>query len=185
MTSAASRVSPASRPNERSMPESPEKPIVIRDAVPDDAATKVHILIETKRTSLPAIIVPHDLDVEFWLNRWRNYIRHGSRAQQAKGDGFALLATIDRQAAGFAAYHHTRRWDTDAELEAIYVLPDFQGRGIGTGLFAGVIRRLRDDGSYSLCVGYAADNPYKRFYAKHGAIEINPHWAAWRPLPTL
>lgn len=157
--------------------------IVLRDASPEDTVALVRVLIRTKEESLPTLTDDHDRDVAFWEDRWYGYIKHGSRAQQALGDSFTILAECVGQLAGFAAYHHTRRWNCDAELQSLYVLPDHQRLGIGTMLLQEIIRRLRAEGSTSLCVGYAPDNPYKRFYAKHGAIEINPHWAVWRELP--
>ena len=159
--------------------------IVIRNAAPDDAATIVRVMIETKQASTIGPLDPHDLDADFWLERWRVYIAAGSKAQYAKGDGSCIIATIDGNGVGFAAWHHTSRWDCDAELQSIYVLPHAQRRGIGTRLFETVLGRLQADGSRSLCVGYAPDNPYKRFYAKHGAVEIEPHWAVWRSLRSI
>jgi len=157
--------------------------ILIRDARPEDAAAMVRVLIRTKEESFSNPINPHELDFDFWHRRWQGYIQQGSRAQQSRGDGFAILAESDARLVAFAAYHHTRRWGCDAELESIYVLLSHQARGVGTSLLREIFQRLRAEGSRSLCVGYSPDNPYKRFYLKHGAIEINPHWAAWRSLP--
>ncbi len=38
-----------------------------------------------------------------------------------------------------------------------------------------------------MCVGYDADSPYKRFYFKSGAVEMQPGsaWAIWRSLGAL
>ena len=153
------------------------------DARPEDAAALVRVLIATKQESFPQPVDPHDLDFNFWRDRWQRYLRHGSSAQKSVGDGFAILAKRDSEIVGFAGYHHTRRWNCDAELESIYVRLRWQRRGVGTALLREICQRLRADGSQSLCVGYSPGNPYKRFYLKHGAVEINPHWAVWRPLP--
>jgi GNAT superfamily N-acetyltransferase len=79
------------------------------------------------------------------------------------------------------AYHHTTRLGTDAELQNIYVLEEWQGRGVGSHLLGVVAHRLRADGSRTMCVGYDAASPYKRFYLKHGAVETEPGsaWAIW------
>jgi GNAT superfamily N-acetyltransferase len=156
--------------------------LLLRDARPDDAADVARLLIRTKEESWPGPIDPHDQDFDFWHNRWRAYIAEGSRAQKSLGDGFVILALVDGEFAGFAGYHHTRRWDCHAELESIYVRLRYQRRGIGTALLREIIRRLAAEGSQSLCVGYAPHNPYRQFYRKHGAVEINPHWAVWRIL---
>lgn len=161
--------------------------VVFRDAVFEDAAAIVRLLIRTKEQSLPALTDDHDRDFEFWLRRWQRYIRDGAggNVQKALGDSFSILAESEVQLVGLAAYHHTRRWDCDAELESMYVSPDWQARGIGTEFLRIILQRLQADGSRSLCVGYNPKNPYKRFYLKHGAVEINRHWAVWRSLPSL
>jgi GNAT superfamily N-acetyltransferase len=161
--------------------------ITFRDAGPEDADQIVHLLIRTKEESLPALTDDHDRNFAFWHDRWRRYIRDGAggRVQKALGDSCMVLAERGGRLVGFAAYHHTRRWHCDAELESMYVSPDCQHQGIGTELLRVIIERLRAEGSSSMCVGYNPRNPYKRFYWKHGATEINPHWAAWRSLPEI
>ena len=153
-----------------------------RDALPEDAHSIARLLIETKEISLPQTITEHDRDFDFWRDRWVRYIRDGSTAQMARGDGCVILAECAGDLVAFAAYHHTTRFDCHAELQSMYVLPSHQNRGIGRELLRLIVNRLQADGSQSLCVGYSPQNPYRRFYLKHGAVEINPHWAAWRPL---
>jgi GNAT superfamily N-acetyltransferase len=157
----------------------------IREATESDVATIVAILIASKESSFPDLIDDHDRNAPFWANRWRRYISDGSTAQMSRGDGFAFLVETAGRAVGFAAYHHTIRHDTDAELESIYVLKEAQGRGLGTQLLREIASRLHADGSRTMCVGYDPRNPYKRFYLKNGAVEISPHWAVWGDLTRL
>jgi GNAT superfamily N-acetyltransferase len=98
---------------------------------------------------------------------------------RAKEESFPQL--VDAHDRNFDFWHD--RWRLYLAEGSIYVLLSHQGRGIGTRLLREIVRRLQADGSRSLCVGYSPRNPYKRFYSKHGAVEINPHWAAWRSLP--
>ena len=60
-------------------------------------------------------------------------------------------------------------------------------RLIGTQLLGTIVHRLAADGSRTMCVGFDADSPYKRFYLKHGAVETTPGapWAIWRDLVAL
>jgi len=150
----------------------------IRRATANDTQTVVKILIASKEVSFT--IDEHDRDVQFWTRRWRGYIVSGSSARQSRGDGWVFLAEVERQPVGYVAYHHTKRHGTDAELQNIYVLKQWQGRGIGTRLLGCVAHRLSADGSRTLCVGYDPDSPYKRFYIKYGAVEIQPGspWAS-------
>ena len=158
---------------------------LIRDATPADAGTLVTILIACKEASFPDLVDDHDRDVKFWTDRWHGYLTTGSLAQMSRGDGFAFLAELSGRPVGFAAYHHTARHGTDAELESIYVLREAQRQGLGTELLRVIGGRLRAEGSRSLCVGYDPRNPYKYFYRKHGAVEIEPHWAVWRDINPL
>ncbi len=140
--------------------------IRLRPASADDTELIVRILMASKEESYPDTVDDHDRDLAFWERRWRGYLTEGSHAQGSLGDGFAFVAELGDEPVGFAAYHHTRRFGTDAELQSIYVLKRAQGRGVGTRLLAEIAARLAADGSATLCVGYAASSPYNRFYAK-------------------
>ena len=87
----------------------------------------------------------------------------------------------------YVAYHHTRRHETDAELQNIYVLKEWQRKGIGAHLLGVVAHRLQADGSRRMCVGFDANSPYKQFYMKHGAVETAPGspWAIWHDIHVL
>lgn len=151
----------------------------IRIASADDVGQIVDIYVAAKTASIPELVEDYDRDVAFLRTRWYNYITSGSRAQMAAGDGFTFIAEDDDRPVGYAAYHHTRRHGAQAELQSIYVLKEAQGRGVGTGLLQVIAGRLVDEGSTTMCVGYDPRNPYRRFYVKHGAVEINPHWSMW------
>lgn len=157
----------------------------IRLATAQDVDTIVRILIASKEESFPHLINDHDRDVSFWTRRWRRYISKGSRAQLSLGDGFVFIAELDGSPVGYSAYHHTRRHGADAELQNTYVLKEAQGRGVGTHLLGTVAHRLHADGSKTMCVGYDANNPYRGFYMKHGAVEIDAYWAMWRDIGAL
>jgi GNAT superfamily N-acetyltransferase len=158
---------------------------VIRPATVSDVDTIVRILIASKEASFPHLIDDHDRNARFWKRRWRGYLKHGSRAQQSLGDGFVFIAERDGVPVGYAAYHHTTRHGCDAELQNTYVLREAQGQGIGSALLRLIAERLVDEGSRTMCVGYDGENPYKCFYFKHGAVEIEPGWATWRDVSTI
>jgi GNAT superfamily N-acetyltransferase len=159
----------------------------IRRAAAGDTDAVVRILIASKEASFPDTIDDHDRDVQFWSRRWRDYIIRGSLPLSVFGDGWVFLAESGGMAVAYVAYHHTRRHGTDAELQNIYVLKEWQGRGIGTHLLGTVAHRLQADGSRSMCVGYDANSPYKRFYMKYGAVETErgSPWAIWHDLGAL
>lgn len=159
----------------------------IRRATVSDTDTIVQILIAAKEASFPDTVDDHDRDVAFWTRRWRGYIATGSQARQSRGDGWVFLAEVEGMPVGYIAYHHTTRHGTDAELQNIYVMKEWQGRGIGTQLLGAIAHRLAADGSRTMCVGYDAGSPYTRFYMKYGAVETAPGspWAIWPDIATL
>lgn len=159
----------------------------IRRAKAGDTDTVVRILIASKEASFPETIDDHDRDVRFWTRRWRDYILRGSLPFALFGDGWVFLAEIAGQPVAYVAYHHTRRHGTEAELQNIYVLKEWQRKGIGTHLLGVVAHRLQADGSRRMCVGFDADSPYKHFYMKHGAVETEPGspWAIWHDVGAL
>ena len=150
----------------------------IRPATVNDVNAIVRVLIATKVACF-ASVSDHDCDVAFWTDRWNRYITSGSTARGATGDGFVYVGEIGGELVGFAAYHHTRRHGTDAELQSMYVSQHAQRLGVGTQLLQLIIDRLLIEGCKSMCVGYAPENPFRHFYLKRGATEIDPHWAVW------
>jgi GNAT superfamily N-acetyltransferase len=161
--------------------------INIRRADVRDTDIVVRILIASKEASFPDTIDDHDRDVAFWSRRWRDYIVRGRLPFALLGDGWVFLAEVEGTPVGYIAYHHTRRLGTDAELQNIYILREWQDNGIGTRLLGVVAHRLAADGSRSMCVGYDSNSPYKRFYLKHGAVETSPGaaWSIWHDIPRL
>lgn len=159
----------------------------IRRARLGDTDTVVKILIASKEASFPETIEDHDRDVQFWTRRWRDYILRGSLPFAPFGDGWVFLAEVGGQPVAYVAYHHTRRHGTEAELQNIYVLKEWQRKGIGAHLLAVVAYRLQADGSRSMCVGFDANSPYKHFYMKYGAVETAPGsaWAIWHDVGAL
>ena len=133
----------------------------IRRANLSDTDTVVRILIASKEASFPDTIEDHDRDVQFWTRRWRDYIVRGRLPLAVFGDGWVFLAEIGGLPVAYVAYHHTRRHQTDAELQNIYVLKEYQGKGIGAYLLGTVAHRLHADGSRRMCVGFDANSPYQ------------------------
>lgn len=159
----------------------------IRRASASDTDTVVRILIASKEASFPDTIEEHDRDVQFWTRRWRDYIVRGRLPFAPFGDGWVFLAEVEGESVAYVAYHHTSRHGTDAELQNIYVLKEWQRKGIGARLLGLVAHRLQADGSGSMCVGFDANSEYKQFYMKHGAVETGPGapWAIWHDTHAL
>ena len=62
--------------------------------------------------------------------------------------------------------------DFDGEVYTLYVLPDYQGRGIGARLLAGLFEALLAGGSRSALIWVLAGNPARFFYQTAGGAWI-------------
>lgn len=88
-----------------------------------------------------------------------------------------LVAEWEREVVGFADFAVDSGEPGKVELLALYVLPEMQGRGIGTRLLEAGIRRFASAESLTLRV--ARDNSGgRRFYEGYGFDVIGEH--VWR-----
>lgn len=82
-----------------------------------------------------------------------------------------LLAQVDGKTVGFAAYGPARGTNEAglAEVYALYVLKDYQGRGIGRDLINECLNRLS---SYPRCILWVLQNNCKAiaFYRRRGYV---------------
>ncbi len=99
-------------------------------------------------------------------------------------DSFLLLAARDERLVGYALVTvepdgdvlWNDSWvvgDRVAELESISVLPEEQGRGIGTYLLRVVDEELERRGILDLVIGAVPGNPAVQFYERRG---FTPNW---------
>ena len=96
-----------------------------------------------------------------------------------------FAATLNGQMVGFIAGHFSRRYETEGELQSIHILKDFQGRGVGAELLKRLAAWFVTHQRLKICVGIDPASPYKRFYEKHGARTINPHWLVWDDIASV
>ncbi len=85
---------------------------------------------------------------------------------------------------------HLAEWDGQApEIKSVYILPEFQGQGIGTTLFQTIQERLEEEGIRAFCLdsGYKQAQLYwqRRLGAPTRVLpdywgEGSDHWMWWR-----
>jgi GNAT superfamily N-acetyltransferase len=84
---------------------------------------------------------------------------------------------------GFVAGHLTRRFNCDGELQWILVRPECRRRGVASKLFLQMAKWFVANNAHRICVGVDPDdNVARRFYAYHGAKELQPHWMIWKDI---
>ena len=85
---------------------------------------------------------------------------------------------------GLIAGHLTRRFGCDGELEWISIRPQYRGRGIGAELLRRLAEWFGRHDALRICVDVEPSNEVaQRFYARHGAEHLKPHWMVWRDMP--
>ncbi|MGD0438045.1 MAG: GNAT family N-acetyltransferase [Bryobacteraceae bacterium] len=122
---------------------------------------------------------PDIYDFQRLRTRWDGYVRRIHHPRHALEPRILFASVADGFLVGYIAGHFSRRHDTEGELQSIYVLKEFQGRGIGTALLTRLAEWFVGNKRRCVCVGINPKNPYKRFYDKHGARAINAHWLVW------
>lgn len=139
--------------------------------------------MESKRASLDDVPMGDvEFDYENRLKRWVGYINRTRHPRHALDPRIVYGAWDDSLMVGYAAAHHTTKWGVDAELQSMYLLLDYQGRGIGTDLFAKLVAWLAQSGIYSLGVNVFEESPYNGFYLKMGGEATSPGIILWRNL---
>jgi ribosomal protein S18 acetylase RimI-like enzyme len=144
--------------------------MLVRRAHPADASGIAKVHVDSWRTTYRGIVPDGYLDslsYEECETQWSRALQEGrNRIHVAEND----TGTIVAFACG--GPERTKQYDYDGELYAIYILREYQRKGIGRRLFQAVARDLAADGFRSLLVWVLADNPSRRFYEALGGEKV-------------
>jgi GNAT superfamily N-acetyltransferase len=140
----------------------------IRTATLEDAGSISRVHIESWRTAYRQIVPDSylaGLNAEERTTRWREHLNSAGRV---------LVAEQDGEIVGFINGGPIREplHGCDAELYAIYLLPQAQNKRIGTALLVELAKRLDEDGFQSMAVWVLEANAAAGFYARSGAARI-------------
>lgn len=81
---------------------------------------------------------------------------------------------------GFIAGHLTRRHACNGELQWINVIPERRGSGIAAELLRLLAGWFVAQNALRIFVNVQPTNiAARRFYARCGAEDLNPHWLVW------
>ena len=140
----------------------------IREATVTDAAAIARVHVDSWRTTYPGIVPKEylaSLDVKERENRWRVIL-------EVVGQDFTYVAQgQEGEVVGFAGAGPERSNDPvyRGELYAIYLLEEYQRRGIGRLLTAAVVSRLVGSSMHSMLTWALAENaPTRLFYEALG-----------------
>jgi len=138
---------------------------------------------QARRSDIPAIARVRAAEwgsEEYWISRITAYLNRTSHPQHALAPRVAYIAASGHQVVGLVAGHLTTRHGCRGELEWIDVHAEHRRKGIAEGLLRKLAAWFVAHQAHKICVDVQPTNAAARaFYAKHGAIELNPHWMVW------
>ncbi len=91
----------------------------------------------------------------------------------------ALVVADCQRVVGFGAAHASTRLGCTAELQWLFVLPQWQRQGIATALLHSLAQWFASLHSTRVIVDAPPDNPSRAFCVRHGAIPLDAYWLHW------
>jgi ribosomal protein S18 acetylase RimI-like enzyme len=143
--------------------------MIIRQATLADGPAIAKVRVDTWRTAYRGIIPEDYLFTMSYEKSEQSWTRHWSEGESA---GTWTFVAVDEsgQIVGFVSGGTGRDNDQEykSELYAIYILPGYQGGGIGRLLTLALVEKLVQVGYDSMLLWVFANNPARRFYEALG-----------------
>lgn len=144
--------------------------ISFREATVADCMAVARVHVRSWKESFAGIVPQTFMDKMTVENRARAF------EQRFPGDSYKMYVAeaAGQGVVGFADFGEPRESldGYEAELYAIYLLPEFQGEGVGVRLFNLCVEDLVRNGKSSMCLLALETSPYKSFYVKMGGRVI-------------
>jgi ribosomal protein S18 acetylase RimI-like enzyme len=123
---------------------------------------------------------------EYWEVRISGYMDRKLHPQQALMPRVSYVALENDAVAGLIAGHLTRRHKCDGELEWIDVISECRGSGVASELLRLLAAWFVGQKASRICVDVQPTNTVaRRFYMRHGAVELNPYWLVWSDIKVV
>ena len=148
--------------------------VLIREAVPDDVPTMAQIRAAGAWTGGAAADV------------MARYLAGEHHPQHALAPRAMFVAVYGESLLGFIAGHHTRRFECRGELQWLFVPVEQRGTGLADRLFERMALWFASHEAVHVCVNVEPRNiAARRFYARHGARDLNSYWMVWSDITEL
>ena len=119
----------------------------------------------------------------YWRERIWRYLAQQLHPREARLPRVAFVAVDHARVVGLIAGHLTRRFGCGGELEWISIREKYRGRGVATALLCRLAKWFTRHEVLRVCVDVEPSNePARRFYARHGAEDMKPHWMVWKDI---
>jgi len=147
--------------------------ITIRESTEKDAEGIAKVHVTTWQSTYSDMADEEFLDNLKWEDRVEGW---SDTLKNPKENVVNYVACSPEKVIGFLSGGKIRqpKGDYDAELYAIYMLPEYQGKGIGKMLMLKFVEWLVVNGFDSLLVWVAEENKYKKFYSTIGG-DLSPY----------
>jgi GNAT superfamily N-acetyltransferase len=120
---------------------------------------------------------------EFWEKRISGYMDCEHHPQKALMPRVIYVACDGDALVGLIAGHLTRRYACDGELEWIDVIAAHRRSGVASELLRLLAQWFSGQKAHRVCVDVNPANLVaRRFYTRHGAESLNPHWLVWNDI---
>ncbi|MEJ7848502.1 MAG: 3-deoxy-manno-octulosonate cytidylyltransferase [Pyrinomonadaceae bacterium] len=140
--------------------------VTFREATIEDIQRIAKVHVESWQRSFAGLVPQEFLDNMSVAKRTEDFKKGFSQSSFYK---LFIAETLVAGIVGFADFGKSRgRQSFDAELYALYLLPEFQKKGIGTGLFRLCQREMAASGFKSMFLDSLEISPYRKFYEKLG-----------------
>jgi ribosomal protein S18 acetylase RimI-like enzyme len=144
---------------------------------------------QAERSDIPAMarIRAAEWETEaYWKVRIARYLDCELNPQHALMPRVIYVASEGGCLVGFIAGHLTRRHACDGELEWINVIPERRGSGIAAELLRLLAAWFVAEKASRICVDVdPANTAALRFYKRHGAEDLKPHWLVWNNISVV
>lgn len=143
--------------------------MVIRPSQKTDAHCMACIYVKTWQDTYLSII-PYDYLLSMSIPRHEKAFLNELNDKHI----ISFVAENDGRVIGFTTGGYERNGDAvyGGEIYTLYVLKNFQRRGVGTGLVAALAMQFELIGIYSMLVRVLELNPYRHFYQKMNGLYL-------------
>lgn len=164
--------------------ESPKNKFHYRRAVPEDLSSIAKIYLLTSQTAFQGLVPTKYLE-----NLSEKTEKEDLRRNYGKADYQLFIAENEKsEIVGFVDLVEIPDGVSfDFKLNSLYVLPEFQRRGVGSALFAIAVNEIVSKGKNSMVLEALEINPFNSFYEKTGGqiIGFSNHILADENFKTL
>ncbi len=140
--------------------------IIYRKATAEDIPQLAKVHVESWQKSFAGLVPQAYLENMSVEKRVKAFEQRFSQTSFYK---IFVAETLENRIIGFADFGEPRGGNSfEAELYAIYFLPEFQRKGIGGNLFKLCQREMLINNMNSMCLDSLQISPYRNFYEKMG-----------------